>query len=94
MKEEIKKKEFDNTETEKGLIKTIVIIIIAILIISYFDIDMKKLMESETTKNNFSFVGKLLGTIWDSIKPIIDSIWEAVGPSLKEGVKEGIKSQL
>jgi hypothetical protein len=50
-------------KSEKGLLKTIVIIIIAVLFVSYFDIDMKALVSSETTKNNFSFVGELLGKV-------------------------------
>jgi hypothetical protein len=55
---------------------------------------MKALVSSETTKNNFSFVGELLGKVWDVLKPIWDAIWSSIGPVVKDGVKEGIKSQL
>ncbi len=91
-RKEIKNKEIKNSE--KGLIKTILIVIIAVFVISYFDIDMKALMGSETTKNNFHFVGELLEKVWNILKPIWDTIWSAVGPIVKEKTKEAVVSQL
>jgi len=76
--------------SEKGLIQTILLIIVVILVVSYFNIDMKQLVESETTQNNFSFVGGILHKIWEILKPVVDMFWKIISPF----VKESIKSQL
>ena len=96
MKKKTKKKIYIKKvdKSEEGLIKTILIIVIAVFVVSYFDIDMKALLSSEVTKNNFSFVIELLGKVWEVLKPIWDAMWGIVGPTVKEGISEGIKSQL
>ncbi len=47
-----------------GLIKTILIIVIAIAILSYLGFDLKKIFESDQSKSNFSYVWNGIVYAW------------------------------
>jgi len=64
---------------QSGLIQLIVIIVIAILVISYFGFSLRDLGEDETTKDNFSFVTEWLSVIWqDYLKEPAVWIWDNI----------------
>jgi hypothetical protein len=50
-----------------GLVKMVIVIIIAILIISYFGFNIQKIAESDTSKSNFSYVWSLVVWVWEYI---------------------------
>ncbi|HUD04250.1 MAG TPA: hypothetical protein VMR73_02040 [Candidatus Paceibacterota bacterium] len=50
----------------RGLIRTIIIIIIAILILSYFGISIQSVINSPTTQNNFSYVWGGVVYVWNT----------------------------
>ncbi|OHA46529.1 MAG: hypothetical protein A2541_00290 [Candidatus Taylorbacteria bacterium RIFOXYD2_FULL_36_9] len=55
-----------------GLIKMIIIIIIAIAILSYYGVDIKDFVTSPQVQKNFSFVWNLwLQYIWDPFLVVI-----------------------
>lgn len=45
---------------QRGFLRTILIIIIAIFILSYFGFDLRKTADSPTTKSNFQYVKELV----------------------------------
>lgn len=49
---------------QKGLIRTIIIIIIAIVILSYFGFDLKNIFTSEQVQKNLSYVWNFIVNIW------------------------------
>jgi hypothetical protein len=51
--------------TQKGLIKFIVLLIIFMLILSYFNIDFRAIMESPQTEQNISYVKELGISTWE-----------------------------
>lgn len=52
-------------EGQRGIIKTIIIIVIAIVIISYFGFDLKRIIESPQTQRNFGYVKDAVVTVWN-----------------------------
>lgn len=49
---------------ERGLIKLLVLIIIAVLVLSYFGFDLRGFLNSDTVKGNFGFLLEGAKTIW------------------------------
>ncbi len=62
-------KEFKNSE--RGLVKLIILIIVLILVLSYFGINIQKIAESETGQANFGYVWRAILSVWDYLV----SIW-------------------
>lgn len=50
--------------SQAGLAKLIIILIVAILVISYFGINIQQIAESETGKANFGYVWSLVQKAW------------------------------
>lgn len=81
-----------------GFIKLIFIFIILALVISYFGIDIRGIVESETAQNNFSYVWGFIKMIWDDYlsNPItyfwnnifIDLLWNSFIDNM-ERIKAG-----
>ena len=64
---------------EGGLIKTIVLIIIAILIISYFGINLRALVTSPTTQDNVSYVTTGAINLWNNfLKEPVTYVWNEI----------------
>ena len=57
---------FKNINTESGLIKLIVIIIIAIIVLSYFGFDLRAIVEAPETQGNLGYVWGLVVHVWDT----------------------------
>ena len=51
-------------DKQSGFIKLILLIIVVVLVLSYFGISVKKVAESDTGKENFSFVWDMAGKSW------------------------------
>lgn len=70
-----------------GLIRILILIIVAILVVSYFNIDLKALSEKPTTQSNFSYVIETGSMVWKEYlsKPaayfwnniFIDLLWKS-----------------
>ncbi|MFC1720875.1 hypothetical protein ACFL0K_01330 [Patescibacteria group bacterium] len=91
------------TNTQGGLIKTIIIIIIAVIILGYFGFDLRSIMESEPVQKNLSYVWNFIVNIWDNYlqRPalylwndiFIDLIWESFIDNM-DRIKEGEPTDL
>lgn len=49
---------------QAGLVKLIVILIVLILVFSYFGINIQQIAESETGKANFGYAWSLVQKVW------------------------------
>lgn len=68
---------------EGGLIKTILLIVIAILVVSYFGINIRALVTSPTTQDNVSYVTTSAVSLWNNyLKGPVTYLWNEVFLSL------------
>jgi len=82
----------------QGFLKLILIIIIAIIILSYFGFDLRSIIEAERTQTNLDYVWGIVTNVWDTylVEPVsylwndvfIDLIWESFIDNL-ERIKAG-----
>ncbi len=55
----------------RGLVKAIVIIVIALLIISYYGLNLRDIVNNPVTQSNFAYVWEQVIHLWEWIKAII-----------------------
>ncbi len=71
---------------QSGLAKLILLIIVAVLILSYLGINIQKIAESDTGKSNFAYLGRFLGQFWgyltstyqSTVGPFVLNFWNDV----------------
>ncbi len=78
---------FNYKNKNKGLIKWIFLIIIAIIILSYLGFDLRSIVEADETQNNLNYVWGGVVMVWDNYlaNPVLyfwqniflDLIWSA-----------------
>ncbi|MEK7643251.1 MAG: hypothetical protein AAB372_02280 [Patescibacteria group bacterium] len=66
---------------ERGFVQLIVIILLAIVILSLLGVQLSKLTDNPTLRDNLSFVWRWL--IW---------IWEKIGPATVTNIKNAFQS--
>lgn len=54
-----------HSNKNSGFIKLILLIIVVILILSYFGVSLRKVANSQTSKENFEFIKEIGISIWD-----------------------------
>jgi hypothetical protein len=54
-----------NTRDNRGIIKWIIIIVIALLILSYYGFSLRALVNSPVTQDNFGYVATTTVSVWD-----------------------------
>jgi len=65
--------------TDRGLIKMILIIIAALLILSYFGINLRNLVNSPTNQDNVSYVATTSVSVWNTyLKQPATYLWNDV----------------
>lgn len=78
------------SNNQQGIVKTIIILIIALLILSYYGFNLRSTVESPTTQNNFSYAWGGVVYVWDTYlaKPatyfynlFVNDIWD---PSIRD----------
>jgi hypothetical protein len=80
--------------TNRGFIRTIIIIVIALLILSYFGLNIRDIVNSPAGRDNFSYTQEVMIKIWDNYleKPVtylwndifIELIWNPAIEALEE----------
>lgn len=64
---------------KKGLIGTVILVIIFLFVLAYFAIDLRGLSESPTFINNWNFVKEKVLFLWDkALGPVLGFIWENI----------------
>ena len=67
----------------RGFIKWIIIIIVALLILSYYGFSLRTLVDSPVTQDNFHYVATSTVTVWDKyLKNPATYLWNDVFVSL------------
>lgn len=63
----------------QGLIKTILIIVVALLVLSYFGLNLRNIVNSPTGKDNFGYVKSLAVNVWTGyLKKPADYLWNKI----------------
>jgi hypothetical protein len=57
--------------TSRGFVRTIIVIVIALLVISYFGLNLREIAGSQTTKDNFGYVWGQVVRIWNIGKDLV-----------------------
>lgn len=52
--------------TQSGIIQWIILIVVAVLVLSYFGFNLRQLGEDETTQDNFSFIWEWTTFVWEN----------------------------
>ncbi len=61
---------------QQGLIRTIVLVVVAILVLSYFGIDLQKAVESQQSQKNIGYVKAVVITVWERyLKGPAEFLW-------------------
>jgi hypothetical protein len=50
----------------RGIVRTIIIIVIALLVLSYYGFNLRTTVESPTTQSNFSYVWNATVSVWNT----------------------------
>ena len=53
---------------QSGLVKMILVIVIALLALSYFNVDIRQIAESDAAKSNFGYVWGIVLYLWGLAK--------------------------
>ena len=54
-------------KNNRAFIGIIAVVVVAILLLSYFGFDLKKIFTSEAVKSNFSYVWGFVKIVWDNL---------------------------
>lgn len=74
-------------ETKRGLIRTIFLVIIAILILSYFRINLRELLDIDNWRQNLFSVWQFLKMVWrDFLAPPIIFLLEKLLEMLRRAL--------
>ncbi|MEY2664563.1 MAG: hypothetical protein RIT04_371 [Candidatus Parcubacteria bacterium] len=68
-----------NNGGQKGIVKIIIILVIALLVLSYYGFDLRKTVESPTTHSNFSYVTEFVSGVWNTfLKTPVMYVWNEI----------------
>jgi len=66
------------TSGQSGIIRFILLILVAVILLSYFGFDLRSIVEDEQTQSNFAFVGEWVGVVWDFIRTPALYVWDFI----------------
>lgn len=92
-----------NFPKNRGLVRTVLIVLVAILVLSYFGFDIRGIVESPLAQNNIGYVWGFVVNIWNNYlsQPVtyfwnnifIGILWESFTGALSH-IKNGEQPQL
>lgn len=66
-----------HTNTQRGFLELIALVVIAVLVISYFGFDLAGLLKDSQTRENIAAVFEFIGDLWnDYLKTPAQYVWE------------------
>ena len=75
-------------KSNKGILRFIILVIIGIVILSYFGFNLQNIFESDTSKSNFGYVWHFVSYVWNTFlvtpatfiwdKIIVGIMWESL----------------
>lgn len=73
---------------KRGLVRTIIIIVIALIILGYFGFDVQSIIQSDNVQRNLHYVWDVVVRIWDNYlagpaifvwdKIVVGMLWESL----------------
>jgi hypothetical protein len=74
----------------RGLIKMIIVILIALLLLAYFGLNLRSIVGSQTFVDNWNYLAGLISTIWnDYLKAPVMFLWNSIiVPLISKGVTQ------
>jgi len=61
----------------KGFVKTIILVVIALIILGYFGYDIKDIINSEKVKGNLNYVWGFVKTFWNNyLEAPVMLVWD------------------
>lgn len=74
----------NSPQRKKGLIRMIILIVIAIIIVSILGFDIRTAIEHPQTQENFSYIAQLFIDLWENyLADIWSVVWKIVGPIIE-----------
>ena len=70
----------------KGLLKTIIIIVIALIVLGYFGVNIQNVMNMPFVQNNLAWLWNILVWIWNVISAPIMYLWNIFKTLLNAGL--------
>ncbi len=69
----------ENLNLNRGFIKTVIVIVIALIILGYFGFDVESIIRSESVQRNLHYVWNVVVSIWDNylVGPVI-FVWDRI----------------
>ena len=69
--------------SERGLIRTVILIVIALIILGYFGFNLRTILNSPTVQDNLNYAGEIALNIWNQyLKGIATVIWNFISTKL------------
>ncbi len=66
-------------QTNRGLVRTIILIVIALLILSYFGFNIRAIVNSPVGQENFSYAQELMLKVWNGfLKTPVTYLWKNI----------------
>jgi hypothetical protein len=94
---------FPYLSPESGLVRTILIILIAVLVLAYFGIDLRAIVSSPTGQSNLTFIKDILVYVWQNFlaRPVmflwndvfVGILWETFKGAM-DNIKTGEPTEL
>ena len=75
----------------RGLVKMVILIVVALLVISYFGLNLRNIVNSPTFQDNWSYLKGIIIFVWNNyLSGIASFIWNSIiMPLLKKVTGQG-----
>ena len=82
--------------SNRGLVKMLVVILIALLILAYFGLNLRSIVSSPTFQDNWSYITNGLAYIWNTfLKGAFEYLWNhIIVPIVAKNVSDATKAAL
>lgn len=77
-------------QTNRGFLQLILIIVIALIILGYFGLNIREILEKPVVQNNLAWFWDFLQTVWSYLKGPALWVWEHVLKFLWELFRDGL----
>ena len=88
----------------QGLIKTVILIVIALIVLGYFGFNIQDILNAETVRSNLSYAWDLTKDIWNNYlsapfnwfwdNVVIDLVWNNIKELFEGDSKETVLNQV
>jgi len=73
--------------SQAGIVKLIILIVVTVIILSYFGINLQRIAESDTGRANFGYLWQIVLKIWDWLVNLYQQYLAGSLGSLRETIE-------